>query len=329
MIVGVLAGLGGIFYAIKDKAQYQSRLTFSLQDNGGGGGLGGALSLASEFGFNIGGGGKDVFAGDNIIEIFSSRRMIEKVLLSVDTLNGRPITMADEYIEFAGLKDGLLNLPRLTGISYPVGVPKEKFSYLQDSVLFNIYSDIARGGLAAAKPDKKLNIFELTFKSPNERYSKIFVEKLIKETSAFYTELLSKRSKETLDILEERVASLKGSLNASISARAATQDANINPAFSAAQAPIQKKEVDIKVYGGAYAELFKNLELARYQYLNSKPLLQIIDAPDYPMKRIKLGKLKTGIIFGILFTVLLTFILIVMRMFNSQKSKPAVTTIES
>ena len=328
VIIGVACGIGGIFYAIKDKAQYESRLTFSLQDNGGGGGLGGALSLASEFGFNLGGGGKDVFAGENILEIFSSRRMIQKVLLSADTLNGKPITMADEYIEFAGLKKGLLKLPRLTGISFPAGMPKEKFSYLQDSVLFLIYSDITKNSLMASKPDKKLNIFELKIKSPNERYSKLFVEMLIKETSDFYTELLSKRSKETLEILEKRVASLKGSLNSSITARAATQDANINPAFASAQAPLQKNEADIKVYGGAYAELFKNLELARYQYLNSKPLLQIIDAAEYPLKRIKLGKLKTGVIFGILGVMVIGFILIAIRLLNPPQAQTSFTNAE-
>ena len=59
LIVGLLAGLAGIFYASKQKLLYKSSLTFAL-DGGSEGGMSGAISLASQFGLNIG-GGKAVF----------------------------------------------------------------------------------------------------------------------------------------------------------------------------------------------------------------------------------------------------------------------------
>ena len=76
---------------------------------------------------------------------------------------------------------------------------------------------------------------------------------------------------------------------------------------------LQKKQVDISVYGGAYGELFKNLELARYQYLKDIPLLQVIDEPRYPMKKIKRGRLLTGLMFAIGASLLTAFILVVSR----------------
>lgn len=318
LLAGILGSAGGILYATINKAQYESRLTFSLEESGGNG-LSGALSLASEFGINLGGNSKSAFAGDNIIEILSSRRMIERVLLLLDTLNGKPQTFANELLELNEMKKGLAKNTRLSNISFPAGLGREQFSYLQDSILFVLYDDINKNLLTVQKPDRKLNVYEVKFKTPQERFSKIFVEKLIEETTTFYTELRSKRSLKTLDNLEQRVGSLRGSLRSSINTRAATQDANINPAFSKAQAPIQNNEVDIKVYGGAYAELFKNLELARYQYLNDIPLLQIIDEPNYPMKKIKLGRLKTGIIFGFVAVLFLTFILVGIKLLTPQK----------
>ena len=81
---------------------------------------------------------------------------------------------------------------------------------------------------------------------------------------------------------------MKSNVNSSIGNRAEIQDVNLNPAFSAAQVPVLKQQANIQVYSGAYAEMFKNLEIARYQYLKEIPLMQIIDAADYPMQKIEL-----------------------------------------
>ena len=309
-LIAILAGAAGIYYAFIDKPSYEARLTFALQDKGGG--LSGALSLASEFGLNIGGGTDDVFSGDNILEILKSRRIIDRVMLSTDSA-GTPQTMADEYLQVQDLKKSLLKNPRLAGISFPVNSDRENLSYLQDSVLFNIYKGIATHDLSVRKPDKKLGIYEITFISRNERFSKVFTEMLTRQAMAYYLELKSKSAKETLDVLEQRAGALKSSMNYAISSKAALQDANVNPAYAQAQASLQKKQADITVYGGAYGELFKNLELARYNYLSTKPVMEILDKPYYPLKKIKLGRLYTGLIFSFVATILLCLFLMARR----------------
>src|SRR5436190_3234757 len=65
LIVGLLAGLAGIYYASKQKITYESKLTFAL-DNGEG--MSNAMNLAAQFGLNVG-NNTDIFEGDNIIEI--------------------------------------------------------------------------------------------------------------------------------------------------------------------------------------------------------------------------------------------------------------------
>ena len=69
--------------------------------------------------------------------------------------------------------------------------------------------------------------------------------------------------------------------------------------------PVLKQQTNIQVYGAAYGEMFKNLELARFQYLNEIPLMQIIDKANYPMEIIKLGKLKAAILFAFLAELLI------------------------
>ena len=190
---------------------------------------------------------------------------------------------------------------KIQEIHFLVDQPKSTFSYQQDSLLYITGLEFADNFIVAQRPDRKLNIFEVSVSSPDEKFTKVFTDRIVDETNKFYVEIRTKKAKETLDILEDRVATMKGNLNSSISNKAAAQDVNVNPAFSAGQVPVLKQQTNIQVYGAAYGEMFKNLELARFQYLNEIPLMQIIDPADYPMKKIKIGKLKTAILFAVFF----------------------------
>ena len=305
MIVGLLAAVVGIWYAARQKISYQSRLTFALDNGGSESSL---LSLASQFGLTSD-DGKDIFAGDNILEIMKSRRMVEKVLLSSDTFNNQPYTLLEYFLK----TDGNTN-PRTKDIHFPVGEPRESFSYLQDSILYSTYTKFATQFIIAQRVDRKLSLFEVDVTSADERFTKVFTDRIVSETNNFYIEISSKKAKKTLDVLEERVESMKGNLGASISSRAATQDANLNPVFAESQVPVIKQQFNMQAYSGAYAEMFKNLEMARFQYLKKIPLMQVIDTADYPMKKIKASKLITAIQFALLACMLLTLLLWVIRL---------------
>src|ERR1019366_2995256 len=98
--------------------------------------------------------------------------------------------------------------------------------------------------------------------------------------------------------------------------KAAIQDANLNTTFENAQVPIMMKESNAQIYGAAYAEMFKNMEVARFQYLRSIPLMQVIDEANYPMKKIKMGKLRTAIIFSIIATFIFLLLFISLNIFR-------------
>lgn len=296
---GLIAGILGFFYAAVQKPEFESRLTFALDAGSNDGGLSGAMSLAAQFGFGIG-GGQSMFDGDNILQILKSRRVIEKVLLSSDTLNSKPISFADFYLEISGARKSFAKNNRLRNVFFPVNSRKESLSYIQDSILNNIYLSLSTSYIYAGRPDRKLSIYEVRVKSFDEKFSKVFTDRLIATTIDFYTEITSKKDKETLNVLELRVAALKGNVAGSIDSRVSSQDANMNPAFAAAQSPLIKQQYNMQAYGEAYKEMFKTLEVARYQYLKKIPLLQIIDSADYPMKRTKPGKLKTAMVFSVL-----------------------------
>jgi hypothetical protein len=309
LIIGIIAAIGGFVYASLQKPVYQSYLSFALDEGGSeGGGMSTAMGLAAQFGISLG-GAQDVFTGDNILQIMQSRRLIEDVLLSVDTFNNKPYTLIEYYRQNQG--DKKIKRPEIH--FYPAQ-QRSSFTYAQDSVLYNTFLAFKKYYIIARRPNKNLNIYELMVSSPNEKFSKIFTDKLIEKTNLFYTDIRSKKAKETLTILEKALPTVKGKLDATITNKASTEDANLNTAFANAQVPLLKEQINTQVYGSAYTELYKNLEMARFQYLKSIPLMQIIDAANYPMKKIQPSKLITMVIFAAIgcFIFLILFIIILL-----------------
>ena len=279
IIIAMIAGLAfGIFYSTVKKPLYTATLNFSIEgdDNMGGGSL---LSLASQFGLNLGGGGlSGVFAGDNVMELFKSRRIIEQSLLQ--SYNGTDKSLADEYLDILGWRSsGDLN-PNL----FPLNSAKE-FGREQDSLMGAMHEFITKAVLEVGKPDKNLNIYYISFKSSDETFTKQFTEGIADEVKKFYIDTKTKRAKETVDMLQRKADSLRRAYDYALYGRAALSDANLNPAFQTPQVGEQKKQTDITVLGTAYGELLKNLEVAKFTLLKSTPLLQIIDVPHYPLEK--------------------------------------------
>lgn len=317
-IIAIMAAAAGYFYAAHKKIQYKSKLTFALDE--GGSGVGGFLNFASQLGISIG-DGKDIFEGDNITAILKSRRMLQNVLLSVDTFENKPIKMIEYYLY--NIKDQNVQSKK-SQIHFPVTLSDSLLSYEQDSVLYQTYLDFTKL-INAERPDRKLSIYEVNVTTPNEKFTKDFTQRLVNYTNDFYIEIRTRKAKQTLQVLQQRVSDMKGNLDKSITSKATVQDINLNPAFSEAQIPVQKQQANIQVYGAAYGEMYKNLEVARFQYLNDIPLLQIIDNVNYPMEKIRTGKLKTAVLWAFAGCILLVAIFWIRRILQEPKeSKPAV-----
>lgn len=306
LIVGIAGAAAGFIYAINQKPAYQSYLSFALDEGGSEGKMSGAIGLAAQFGISLSGGTQDIFTGDNILQIMQSRRLIEDAFLSVDTFNNKPFTLIEYYLQHIKRSK-----KSKVDIHYFPQQSRNSFTYSQDSLLYTTFLDFQKNNVVARKPNKSQNIYELMVSSPNEKFSKVFTDRLIEKTNHFYTNIRSKKARETLEILEKALPDVKGKLDNSISTKASTQDANLNTAFAEAQVPLLKDQINTQIYGTAYSELYKNLEVARFQYVKSIPLMQIIDQANYPMKKIKVSKLVSmavgAVLAGFLFFIIFSF----------------------
>ena len=279
IVLAALFGLAiGIYYCSVKKPLYTAALSFSMEgdDNNPAGGI---LGIAAQFGLNLGGNVGGIFEGDNIMELFKSRKIIEQTLLHEYKSTGR--TNADAFLD-ACLWREKIGLPKTI---YPLGVDKTKFTREQDSLMGAIHKYIVTGLMQVGKPDKTMNRFEVVFKSNDEAFTKYFTEALVTDVSNFYVETKTKRSKQNVDILESRTDSIRRAYDAALYGRASLTDANLNPIFQVPQVGAQKKQTDITVLGTAYGELLKNLEFAKYTLEKETPYIQIIDEPRFPLHK--------------------------------------------
>lgn len=304
LIIGIaaLGGIIGFVYASFQKPTYLATTTFVLEEDKGGGGLGGAMGLASSFGFDLGGGGGGLFTSSNIIELMKSRLVVEKTLLNPVQVAGKEISLADYYIQINELKEAWSKKPALANISFPVHADRTKFSLQQDSILQTISAGLTKNNLTIAQKDKKVSIISLTVKTENEMFSKLFCEQLLKETSDFYIETKSKKSRLNVDILQHQADSIRAELNSAITGVAAATDNvyNLNPAFNVRSAPSKRRQVDVQANTAILTQLVAQLELSKVSLRKETPLVQLIDRPILPLEKDKVGRLKSLILGGFL-----------------------------
>jgi hypothetical protein len=311
VLAGFVGAILGLTYSFIKKPVYTATLSFALEDEKSGGGLGGALGLASSFGFDLGGGGGNIFSGSNLTELFKSRKMVEQTLLTPVEVNGKIISLAEMYIQIENWRDKWDNKPKLKGIQFLPNPNRNYFTRVHDSIFGVIYKDLSKNSLSVAQKDKKIDIISIDVSTTNELFSKYFCEALARQVGQFYVETKSKKARMNMAILQKQTDSIRGELNSAITGVAVANDNTfgLNPALNVRRAPSARRQVDVQANTAILTELVKQTELAKVTLRKETPLIQVIDRPILPLENNKVGKFK-GIVFGgLLGSFLILFIL--------------------
>jgi hypothetical protein len=296
-IVGLTGGILGIILAWIEKPKYEAVVSFSAEADEGSS-LGGIAGIAAQFGVTLGGGG-GIFTGDNILALIKSRKMVSETLLLPMPHEKSNKNFLNYYIDATGFSKRFKSGP-MKGVSFPQSQSPSTYTRLQDSVFMLITDDLIKKHIIADRPDKKLQLFVLNCTTNDELFSQQFVLSLLNHVSDYYTETRTAKAKQTLDFIQKRADSVKNAYDIALTGKATLLDANLNPAFQTPQVNVQRKQTDITVLAGAYAEILKNLEIARFTLQRETPLVQIVDSPVLPLRLIKTGRALGGIIGGIL-----------------------------
>jgi hypothetical protein len=317
---GIIGGAIGIGYAFLTKPEYTGNLSFALEDEKqGAGGLSGALGLASSLGIDLGTSAGGAFSGANLIELLKSRNIVEKALLNPITVNGKTKSLAQHFINFNELNKNWDKKPLLKGIEFAPDADRSEFTLQQDSILGKIYESVAgaNGLLSVAQKDKKISIINIEVKSTDEHFSKAFTESIAQEVSSYYIEIKSKKARQNMEILQHQTDSIRAELNGAITGVAAAADNTfgLNPAMMVRKTPGTRRQVDVQANTAILTQLVTNLEMAKVSLRKETPLIQVIDRPILPLKKEKVGKLKSLILGGFLAGFLTILVLVFKKLF--------------
>ena len=298
LLAAVIGGLLGYTYTFK-RPTYFAETTFVLEESSGFG-LSQVAGLASAAGISLGplaSGENGIFQGENIMQLYTSQRMIEQSLLSEVAYKGKQEKLIYTYARERKLDKQWEKKPYLQNLSFDI--PKKEFSRHQDSILFKVAEEIRERFLVIGKPVRRLNIISVMVSFKDPVFAKTFNEALVKNVNNFYFETKTSKTAMNVATLQTQADSIKQILDLYVKDMALAMDATPNPNVlnRSSRVPAQQKQMDVQSTLTAYSEIVKSLEVAKLNHLSKTPLLQIIDAPNEYLKNNR-WKWYKGIIIG-------------------------------
>jgi hypothetical protein len=274
LLLFVLAGAGyGYYKTYKIPTTYSASITFVLSTETKTGGTG-ISGLAAQFGLEAGtGGSESVFSGDNIIELFKTRKIAERALLqTVPGTNKNFLRFIHEDVK--GKTSKWTNFPASVESLTP-----EQLHFLRS------YTGLLSGKVSVFKKDKKLSYYTITATGTHEKLVYYTAQLVLQETSNFFTETKTKVARKNLELLQKEADSLYGLLSGAVTRSASIADNtfNLNPSLIVQRAPVQVNQAKTTALTGAYTEVMRQLEVAKINIQKETPLYQIIDEPILPL----------------------------------------------
>lgn len=307
LIAVVIGAIIGLITSLLTKAVYIAECTFVLEEGDkGGSSLGQYSSLAAMAGIDVG-GSSGLFQSDNITQLYKSRLMIEKTLLSPAERGDKEL-LIDRYIHMNKLDEAWKGNVKLNNLSFHL--PKSRFSMLHDSIMNMIVSDINKNYLSVDKPDKKLTLVSVKVRAKDQRFAKAFTQNIVANVNSFYIQTKTKKAQQNMVLLQRQADSVHRIVNQYIGRAAYAYDSNPNPDpanLQSLKAPSQRRQVDVQAATTIYGEVVRNLEIARASLQRETPLIQVIDEPVLPLPNDRLGKMKaisTGALVAFMLAVL-------------------------
>lgn len=329
LIAGIVGASMGLTYAWLQPVKYVSRLSFVVEESKGG--VGGLASLAGQFGFDMGGSaGGGVFSGDNILLFLKSESLCRETLLTNYDSTGNEI-LADKYAEANELKAAWMKNKKIGQINF-ARYRDGNFPRLEDSLMQMITNRILKKDLGVGKPDKKASFIEVRVTMRDELLSKYFGGRLVKIATDRYVESKTKLKSLNVAKLQRRADSLGTLLNSRTYSAAVNQQSliDLNPALRMAPVAAEITTRDKTMIATIFAEVVKNLEIAKVALSQETPTIEIVDRSSLPLREEKASKPVSVIAGGLVGGLLCIVFFLLKRWWKIQQKKdPLVKNIPS
>jgi hypothetical protein len=275
LIVSILFGLAGWFYAKQLPEYYAANILFILsssdkqqsQDN----------LIAQQLGLGQkGGNGEGLYTVQNFLGLLVHSKMIRETLL-LPYPQENTHTFASKYMALTGENE--------RGI-FTTKEPYNPINKEQISLLRSLAEQI-RPSLVVKPAEDGTSFTQFSGRFENEEFAKYFTESLLNNTLSFYVEGKTKEIKNNIRQIEGRKDSLLRLLTIK-SRRIANQQVqsiDLNPAYSSAMVERQIMSNEGEFLSKLYAESVASLEVVKSELRQQTPLFTIIEGAEYPLEQ--------------------------------------------
>ncbi len=301
-IIIVVALLMAAIFAIKAKLkpdEYQASLTFMVDEDTGGGGIGGILS---QFGF---GGGGSEYNLQKILTLSKSMQIASEVLLDTGEVDGKKGLYGNHIIDIYEFHDKKSWKKPENGLDGFYFGDDSRSQLAQNIALKSVFAKVIGGKktknpLYSSSVNDDTGIMTLSVKSKSADLSLGLVKTFFDHLSEYYVAKSIEKSESTYNILKAKTDSIHALLGQKEYALAQFKDQNRGVYLNKVKIREQRLMTQIQALRMAWGESLKNQEMADYALKKQTPFIQPIDIPFAPINPIPNSLLKALIIGGFL-----------------------------
>lgn len=302
----LLFGALGFLKVKRSTVQYQADVSFMIESSSSGG-LSKAMSLARNFGL-LGGKGAQINQ-ETLVEIATSKNIVELALNNVCEVNGKSDLLSNHFLEVFEIKENWKN-DKIDISDFKFGVPSALDSiHIQQRMFRSAYSEIYSEVLKVTA-DEDVGIIEIKILSPNEDFSYHLINAIYNELAEFYFMKSFSSDEKNLKILDNDCDSILRELNIQESVLAQLRDSRVATVKSKGFLDLMQKEREVKILNLMYAEIYKNKEMLEFSIKTNEIPFKKLESPRYPLVKKSESLIKTVIIWMILGCFLIVFILL-------------------
>ena len=134
----------------------------------------------------------------------------------------------------------------------------------------------------------------------------LFAQRLVKIATTKYIESKTKMKSINVALLQRRADSLASLLNDKTFRAASSQQVlvDVNPGLKTAPITAEISTREKSMIATIFAEVVKNLEIAKSILSQETPAIQLVDQSSFPLEKVRASKIKAVFVWGILFIII-------------------------
>jgi hypothetical protein len=285
IVVGVLLGLMlgvGIEYKRNKERTVTSKIIFLLE-NDTGGGAGGLADIASSLGLGGASTGSSMFSGENFQELLKTKIIYRKALLTKVKYGNKEDLFGNIFLRHCQLKDNEWSKLPPQFFTYQFKNTNLSALSAEDKNLLNTIYMYLKDNTIVKQNNSKSSFQTLSVQTRNDTLSYVWSKLFLKTVTDYYIETKTKKSKELLVVMENRVDSLQSALYYTQGKLANYNDQNQQIIFQRARIIAERLQMTSSQLQGLYFEASRSLDNLRFSLVKEAPLLTIIEDTELPI----------------------------------------------